>query len=95
MLLERECCGDVGGWWFGWALSPLAAPLPSPWDPLLISPWEGEGDGSRERGWLLWEGVAAVNGEAGGVGGDRGCYDRLVDGFSWLKGTSVAQHKYQ
>ncbi len=23
---------------------------PSPWDPLLISPWEGEGDGSRERG---------------------------------------------
>ena len=20
----------------------------SPWDPLLISPWEGEGDGSRE-----------------------------------------------
>ena len=24
---------------------------PSPWDPLLISPWEGEGDGSRERGF--------------------------------------------
>ena len=23
---------------------------PSPSDPLLISPWEGEGDGSRERG---------------------------------------------
>ena len=29
------------------------------------------------------------------VGGDRGCYDKLVDGFSWLKGTSVEQHKYQ
>ena len=25
---------------------------PSPSDPLLISPWEGEGDGSRERGWF-------------------------------------------
>ena len=24
---------------------------PSPPDPLLISPWEGEGDGSRERGF--------------------------------------------
>ena len=24
---------------------------PSPSDPLLISPWEGEGDGSRERGF--------------------------------------------
>ena len=33
---------------------PLAARLPSPWDPLLISPWEGEGNGSRERGRLLW-----------------------------------------
>ena len=28
----------------------MAARLPSPWDPLLVSPWEGEGDGSRERG---------------------------------------------
>ena len=25
---------------------------PSPQDPLLISPWEGEGDGSRERGLI-------------------------------------------
>ena len=40
-----------GGW------PPLGRPVPSPWDPLLISPWEGEGDGSRERGRLLWEGV--------------------------------------
>ena len=26
---------------------------PSPWDPLLISPWEGEGNGSRERGHVV------------------------------------------
>ena len=38
---------------------PLAARLPSPWDPLLISPWEGEGDGSRTRGHVVvGEGVA-------------------------------------
>ena len=49
-------CGDVGGGCLGGS-RPLAALLPSPWDPLLISPWEGEGDGSRERGRLLWEGV--------------------------------------
>ena len=30
-----------------------SAVSPSPWDPLLISPWEGEGDGSRERGFGL------------------------------------------
>ncbi len=37
---------------------------PSPWDPLLISPWEGEGDGSRERGFnrraLLFSGFPLV-----------------------------------
>ena len=32
---------------------PMAARLPSPWDPLLVSPWEGEGDGSRERGHVV------------------------------------------
>ena len=53
---RRGCCGDVGGGCFGGG-RPLAALLPSPWDPLLISAWEGEGDGSRERGRLLWEGV--------------------------------------
>ena len=39
---------------------PLAARLPSPWDPLLISPWEGEGDGSRARGRLLVAGGVGV-----------------------------------
>ena len=33
---------------------------PSPWDPLLISPWEGEGDGSRARGRLLVAGGVGV-----------------------------------
>ena len=51
---RRGYCGDVGGGCLGGG-RPLAALLPSPWDPLLISPWEGEGDGSRERGRLLWE----------------------------------------
>ena len=43
--------GDGG---LGGSPRPMAARLPSPWDPLLISPWEGEGNGSRERGRLLW-----------------------------------------
>ena len=34
---------------------------PSPWDPLLISPWEGEGDGSRERGLIDVGAVARPN----------------------------------
>ena len=49
---RRGYCGDVGGGCFGGS-RPLAALLPSPWDPLLISPWEGEGDGSRERGRVV------------------------------------------
>ena len=40
----------------------MAARLPSPWDPLLISPWEGEGNGSRDVG-LLWEGDCGEWGE--------------------------------
>ena len=40
----------------------MAARLPSPWDPLLISPWEGEGNGSRERGHVVVEGVAVIGG---------------------------------
>ena len=47
----RKRVGCLGGG------RPLAAPLPSPWNPLFISPWEGEGDGSRERGRLLVAGV--------------------------------------
>ena len=42
------------------ATRPIAARLPSPWDPLLVSPWEGDGDGSRERGRLLCFGGVAV-----------------------------------
>ena len=49
---RRGYCRDDGGGCFGDS-RPLAALLSSPWDPLLISPWEGEGDGSRERGRLL------------------------------------------
>ena len=49
--MRGGCCGDGGGWWFGWGPRPLAARLPSPWDPLLISPWEGEGR------WLAGEGT--------------------------------------
>ena len=48
--------GEEKGWLFGW-WPPLGRPLPSPWNPLFISPWEGEGDGSRERGRLLVAGV--------------------------------------
>ena len=48
---------------------PLAALLPSPWNPFFISPWEGEGDGSRERGRLLVVGGTALNGETVVVGG--------------------------
>ena len=36
--------GDDGG---------LGVTRPSPWDPLLISPWDGEGNGSRERGHVV------------------------------------------
>ena len=49
---RRGYCGDGGGGCFGGG-RPLVALLPSPWDPLLISPWEGEGDGSRERGRVV------------------------------------------
>ena len=60
---RRGYCGDGGGGGLGGG-RPLAALLPSPWDPLLISPWEGEGDGSRERGRVV----------AGrGCCGDGGC----------------------
>ena len=47
--------GGLGG------LRPMAARLPSPWDPLLISPWEGEGNGSRERGHVVVGGGVAVD----------------------------------
>ena len=40
------CAGMTGGWH-----GNDGACSPSPSDPLLISPWEGEGDGSRERGF--------------------------------------------
>ena len=53
--------GWGGWWWFGWGwldcLRPLAALLPSPWDPLLISPWEGRGMARGRGDTLLWEGV--------------------------------------
>ena len=35
----------------GGAQAGMTGCSPSPSDPLLISPWEGEGDGSRERGF--------------------------------------------
>ena len=54
------CCGEWGGWFLD-CLRPLAARLPSPWDPLLISPWEGEGNGSRERGHVVVGGGTAVD----------------------------------
>ncbi len=45
--------GDGGVWRErGWLLAgpcPMATRMPSPWDPLLISPWEGEGM-ARGRG---------------------------------------------
>ena len=50
-----------GGWWFLGGPRPMAARLPSPWDPLLISPWEGEGNGSRERGHVVVGGGTAVD----------------------------------
>ena len=50
------CERGLFDWWEWVGPRPLAAGLPSPWDPLLISPWEGEGNG-RERGRLLWERV--------------------------------------
>ena len=31
-----------------------------------------------------------MNGEAGVVGGDRGCYDKLVEGFSWLSSLNIS-----
>ncbi len=43
VFLVRKRVGCLGGG------RPLAALLPSPWNPLFISPWEGEGNGSRER----------------------------------------------
>ena len=50
---------EVGG--LGGGPGPMAARLPSPWDPLLISPWEGEGNGSRERGHVVvGEGTSAM-----------------------------------
>ena len=49
----------VGG--LGGGPRPMAARLPSPWDPLLISPWEGEGNGSRERGHVVVGGGTAVD----------------------------------
>ena len=45
----------------------MAARLPSPWDPLLISPWEGEGNGSRERGHVVVGEGASVMGVVGAV----------------------------
>ena len=44
------CAGNDGGGSAG--MTGLAGRTGfSPSDPLLISPWEGEGDGSRERGF--------------------------------------------
>ena len=50
-----------GGGGLGGGPRPMAARLPSPWDPLLISPWEGEGNGSRERGHVVVGGGTAVD----------------------------------
>ena len=54
--------GDGG---LGGGSRPLAAPLPSPWDPLLISPSDGGGRGGSRTaptGWAKGEGVGvAVN----------------------------------
>ena len=44
--------GRLFGWW-----PPLGRPVALTLEPPLNLPWEGEGDGSRERGRLLWEGV--------------------------------------
>ena len=44
--------------------------MPSPWDPLLVSPWEGEGDGSRERGHVVTFWGCCCDG-VGSVGEDR------------------------
>ncbi len=52
LLLLKYSCSR--GWRvFGWMLVELAGPIAAPIhphrDPLLISPWKGEGDDSRER----------------------------------------------
>ena len=53
----RKRVGCLGG-----GPRPLAAPLPSPWNPLFISPWEGEGE------WLAGEGMVVVGGGCCGHG---------------------------
>ena len=54
--------GDGG---LGGSPRPMAARLPSPWDPLLISPCDGGGRGGSRTaptGWAKGEGVGAAVG---------------------------------
>ena len=50
---------------------------PSPWDPVVISPWEGEGDGSREGDLTACFAFFWVPACAGMTGGRRGGMDPL------------------
>ena len=58
----RGCCGDVGGWWFGWWPAPLGRPVAL---TLALSRRAGEGtvvvakDSSASAELLKWS--VAVN----------------------------------
>ena len=45
-------CRGAGG-----VLLAALCPCPRPWEPLLISPWKGEGMECGRGGWLWSEGV--------------------------------------
>ena len=71
----------------------MAAPLPSPWDPLLISPSGGGGNGSRERGHVVVVEGVAVKGVLV-VWVEMACFAFLwvpaSAGMTWACGNDVA-----
>ena len=80
-FLWVPACGNDGGFWRGMTGVHPAGMIcsPSPSDPLLISPWEGEGDGSRERGCnrsgvLCFSLGSRLRGNDGGLARERALF---------------------